>query len=619
MNKTDNLFLVEDFAQVDDLLRRNMRDEGEWIALGPGAMYALERKGIPYKIPEDFCSNEELEQLCLSSHEKCEKFCNYIDGILFKKHPDFKKWRIHPMLFFIDSVIRLTDIIKSRIMQLSKILKVYPERTIWIYKAPHYPWEEFDLCFSGKETLWGNILALSGWNCRIEFLLPPGEKAFQYIKKILKYPMQKLFNLYNLTSLWRLKGLKGIIRAIKKKHRGILFYGSLYEWKFIVPLLAKEKVKIIFTGPKKFKSNTSKIKHREEGSIEDLVMKNPGLMSLFEVSGISFYSLVKERLNWIFKGSFTQCHNIISRCKEIIKCYNIKAVCTGNTYTFTDHVVQQAFRYFCVPVIHWQHGFMFAKNGRINQLNEFNDMMTSDVLFTYGEASTCAHQLYINKFPVKVISIGSPSVDKIYEKNRGRKEVFRKKLLYVTTGYYQNRWYCGFSPPYSDRYLFNDQLTIMTGLENIAKRYNVEVTVKLLPEMSLYSQFKNDFTSLFRIVKSMPKFAELFSANHIIVIDSPTTTVLESVATKKPVFILLRNIQYPQGSRTLLEKRAVCEDTAQELINKIQQYVEQRTYSADVGNDEYLRTHGNHLCDGKSVQRALKRTLEIIYKPIPIV
>ena len=159
----------------------------------------------------------------------------------------------------------------------------------------------------------------------------------------------------------------------------------------------------------------------------------------------------------------------------------------------------------------------------------------------------------------------------------------------------------------------------MTGLENIAKRYNVEVTVKLLPEMSLYSQFKNDFTSLFRIVKSMPKFAELFSANHIIVIDSPTTTVLESVATKKPVFILLRNIQYPQGSRTLLEKRAVCEDTAQELINKIQQYVEQRTYSADVGNDEYLRTHGNHLCDGKSVQRALKRTLEIIYKPIPIV
>ena len=60
MNKIPNLFLVEHFSHVDDLLKRNMRNHGQWVALGPGAMYALKREGISYKIPEDFCSNEEM-------------------------------------------------------------------------------------------------------------------------------------------------------------------------------------------------------------------------------------------------------------------------------------------------------------------------------------------------------------------------------------------------------------------------------------------------------------------------------------------------------------------------------------------------------------------------------
>ena len=62
----------------------------------------------------------------------------------------------------------------------------------------------------------------------------------------------------------------------------------------------------------------------------------------------------------------------------------------------------------------------------------------------------------------------------------------------------------------------------------------------------------------------------------------------------------------------MLEKRAVCADTVQDLINKIQQYIEYGMYPADVDDDEYLRTHGNHLNDGNSAQRALKKVSEII-------
>lgn len=627
MSKKDNLFLVEDFVHVDDLLRRNMRDNGEWIALGPGAMYALERKGIPYKIPEDFCSNEELEQLCRDSHEKCESFCDYIDHILFKKYPDLKKWRVHPFLFYMDSITKFVDTIGTRILQLNKILHVYPKHKVWIHKTPHYPWREFDLWFSNKEKLWGDILSLKGWNCQIEFLKVSWSgyhlsfwrnkdvlfvKFFFDIIRTVKKTMLKSFVLYNVASYLKLTGIKGLIRGIRKKPMGILFYGYLCEWKWLIQLLINKNRQIIFTGPEKFKVNTSGKKGKEEKGNESLITKDAYIMSLFTVDGILFFPLLKERLTWIFENSFIQCQNIISLCKKIIRRYNVQAVFTANTATFTDHVVKQAFRYFHIPVIHWQHGFMFAQNGRINQLNEFNDMMTSDVLFTYGEASTRAHKLYINRFPVKVISMGSPSLDTIYEESRKRKEIFRKRLLYVTTGYYQNYWYYGFSPPFSDRYLLRDQLSIMAYLKNIVKEEDVKVTVKLWPGMLLSKQFKSDFASLFRVVEYRPKFAGLFSANHIIVIDSPTTTALQAVATRKPVFILLRHIQYPEYSRKLLERRAVCADTVGELINKIQQYIEHGMYPADVNDDEYLRTHGNHLNDGNSAQRALKKVFKII-------
>ncbi|MCK4532956.1 hypothetical protein KAU39_04160, partial [bacterium] len=89
-------------------------------------------------------------------------------------------------------------------------------------------------------------------------------------------------------------------------------------------------------------------------------------------------------------------------------------------------------------------------------------------------------------------------------------------------------------------------------------------------------------------------------------------SALQAVATRKPVFILLRHIQYPEYSRKLLERRAVCADTVGELINKIQQYIEHGMYPADVNDDEYLRTHGNHLNDGNSAQRALKKVFKII-------
>jgi hypothetical protein len=628
MSQTHNLFLVEHSSHVDDLLRRNVRNQGEWIALGTGAMYALKKEGIPYKIPEDFCNNEEMGKLCFSYHDKLEKFCNCMDEIFYDKYPELRVWGIHPFLFHVFDLTKLVDAMVSRIFQLRTILNAYPNYKLWVHRASFYPWGEYDISFSNKETLWGHILSLLGWNRDIEFLEEPKAAILYSLPKrlllklkkiqgcllqIVKEFINKTFILNNCVTNLRLIDTKRLLSLVKRKSRDILLlHGGFYNWRWVVPLLWDKQWGVIFTNDEMFKGDSIRGGQAACHYLDDFVRGNPDVSYLFETCGISFYSLLRERLAWILENSFPQCKNIIARCEEVIRRYNVKAVLTSNTPAFTGHALAQACRHFHLQVIRWQHGFMVAQNGRINQLNEYNDVMTSDVVFTFGQAVTKAHELYIHKFPAKVISIGSSSLDKIREIRKKGKEISKRTILYVTTSYYRNRWYCGFSPPFSDRYLLKDQMMIMDSLKQIVNNYEAKVTVKLPRASFSVLPLANEFSLIFRVVVVSPNFIQLMYENNIIIIDAPTTTVLEAVATKKPVFVLMNHIRYPDIARILLQKRAVCADSVEELMSQLQCYIEQGIYAADVDNDEYLREYGNYLNDGKSAQRALNKVLEIV-------
>lgn len=625
MHKTRNLFLVEHYTHVKNLLRMNMRDKGEWIALGPGAMAAFREEGILYKIPEDFYSNEEMGALCLAHHDKLEKFCNYIDEHLNNKHPELKKWGIRPFLFHMFPLTMLIDSMVSRIFQLRNILNAYPGCKVWVYRTPYYLWGMFDIDFSNREALWGHIFSLPGWDHEVKFLEEP--KAIMAAFSLRKTLVKIKNSLFQITKefIKSFPSLNNIVFNIKsgafkrlaswpRRNRGtfMLVHGGIYDWKHTLSLLQEKGYGTFFANNRLFKPKTPNKGKVSTEHLENLIKSEAGLMSVFEVCGISFYPLLKERLAWVFEGSFSGYKSIIPRFEKIIRDYNIKAIFTANTPTFMAHAQKQIARYFQVPVIHWQHGFMFAKNGRITQLNEFNDMMTSDVVFTFGEESARAHELHIDKFPAKVISIGSSSLDKIWEKNKKIKEKFKKTILYVTTNYSHNWWYNGFYPPFSDRYLLKDQLMILELLRQMTYKYNTRVTVKLPKESAFNSRFIDEFSSSFRMVVDEASFVELMDKNHIIIIDSPTTTTLEAVATKKPVFVLMKHVGYSDSARKALERRAICTDTSHGLIGVVERYLDHGAYHADVNNDEFLRLWGTYLNDGESDRRAVGEVLKII-------
>ncbi len=118
----ENLLLAEHDYQVQDFISRGLHINGEWIALGPGAMWTLDKKGIKYQIPEDFYKEEELEKTCLKVHEKIENYCREIDSVIHQEYPEIKESGISPFLFNIYQLTIIFDGLVSRIFQLKSIL-----------------------------------------------------------------------------------------------------------------------------------------------------------------------------------------------------------------------------------------------------------------------------------------------------------------------------------------------------------------------------------------------------------------------------------------------------------------------------------------------------------------
>jgi len=92
----------------------------------------------------------------------------------------------------------------------------------------------------------------------------------------------------------------------------------------------------------------------------------------------------------------------------------------------------------------------------------------------------------------------------------------------------------------------------------------------------------------------------------IVIIESPTTTLLQAIATGLPVFVLTSIITPPRADLPLLMKRAVCAENAEELMDKLEEYLKTGHYPADINSREYLKLHGTHLDDGEGHLRALK-------------
>ncbi len=179
--------------------------------------------------------------------------------------------------------------------------------------------------------------------------------------------------------------------------------------------------------------------------------------------------------------------------------------------------------------------------------------------------------------------------------------------MYATTSYTVNDWYLGFSQPFSDRQFYLDQLRIIEGLEDLARQFGWQVTVKLHPTTEHEEPPWADGVRVrghLDVVRGSPSFSELLRLADTVVLDFGSTTLFQALAAGSRVFVLLRYVRFPQDAEARLRERATACHDAESLVRALAR-------SAD-GHDDgglqsaaFLAAYGTHLDDGRSAQRAI--------------
>ncbi|KJR99413.1 MAG: hypothetical protein VR68_09270 [Peptococcaceae bacterium BRH_c4a] len=605
----DKLFLAEHGWQVEDIMKRNMGD-GCWIALGPSAMWQLEKSGVEYSIPEDFYEVNELESLCTENHSMVENLCREMDDLIHAGDLKLKEQKLRPFMFHFFPLMILFDGIKSRIFMLQKVLGQFPRQQGVIHKSSFYPFGAFGICFSKNENLWSLILGLNGWDRDIVFLPgePPENEGSLKVKTLgrLKQIAKKNISLSTFLRYFSKKNYRSLLATLNffSNKGNIILNSDQNEFSSIMEKLNARGYGIFYLDADFADAGQHGAKSGLLGRLEIRQF----FMSYFDYQGINFYPLLRERFEYLLGEVPCNFISLSERVEKTIKKLRVKALLNYGSPRATMHTFNQVVRNVGIPVITWQHGMVGDSNGKPTQFFGLTDQITSDISLVFGNQ---VEKLYKNCWATaRVITVGSSRIDKL-QINKDKKETFLKEktILYATTSYYGNNWYCGI-PGFNDRTFYLDQMKIMDILGRISA--NNKILVKLHPgnQPPWIETYQDSERIAFITVK--PSFEELLLKSDVVILDLPSTVLLESVSSYLPVFVLLKHWRFSDQEHRLLSKRAVCHYSIDMLLESILLFMETGDYPAYIEDREFIKSYATHLDDELSGERAFRVVMDAI-------
>jgi len=628
-----NIYLVEHADQAGEILDLNHETQGKWIALGPSAMHYLSKRDIPYSIPEDYCSRETVENVCLSQYKRLDGVCRELDERLWEKDPFLEEWGIRPFGFYLWQLSQLMDGLVSRTKQLEKILEVFRDAHYFVHLGPPQCWGVFGIGFSPKETLWGRILSQPGWDLHLHFL-PQREdnierKQFQntsdysslmfmikkrlgylthgglIIRSLLKSLQREYIN--NIRNIWN-------NQFFKRKGTAIVMLNSEYEWASILPILMQEQYPVYFLSEEGLiHHNPFEVLYKAEANCTNSCWEL--FIQSFGPSSINYVEVIRDRFDYIVKNSSAIARRVINYLEHYSASIKLRTMITSSGSNFICAVAKQFCRKKNIKVLCWQYGATWH-NEKITQRSDLLNLLACDKMLLAGDsvksayhASTVAQEEHC-----ELVSVGMPSLTALSAISI-RQENKLVRLLWPFGGYYGNGWYCGFSPPHNDRIYYQEQMVILKKIEDLLTKHpRLSVTIKLYPNSYLNENppWVDDLVSYERIkiIYDQHNFVDLLGQHNVVIIDSPTTTLLQAVATKLPVFVLMSVIRWSDEAIKRLRRRASVAAKADDLMTSFEDYVQDGTYKGETGDQDFLEKYGIHNND------AMDRALSIVRRSL---
>ena len=643
--KTKTLVLLEHEEQVKNCLKWFDEIKGQKIiiALSPFAMYELDKHNIPYRIPEDYYEPKELYQMCSDNFKRIKELCGIIDDCVQKALPVLKKLGISPALFSIFSLKIIYDATAIRLFQLLKIIKTEEPNVVFVYDSKDYPFENnkgIYLIFDNRESIYARLLKLQGWKKPVvmfPLVSEPGSsstKTDKYIKifKLKNKIFRWMWNnpqLYDFVTALRTRGMKGFINKINLYIRGdmpVLLLGG-YDWNEcdedfnfvrIGPILKMPTYQEDFL----IEPNTPEIQQKDLSTAWEKLRMDVEFRQFFIFGGVDFFNLLKDRFQYLIEVLPVTSYNAYYETGRVLKKKKIRAVLTSTFTTCVDHSISRAARDLCVPVINWQHG----SYGYYEHLTmAYIDTVSSDFHLVWGDQVAKHITKTVKELKTQLIPVGSTILDNLHReaylntaKGSLKSNSEKKVILYAITNLYQNVGYVSFFPPFSDNHFWQTQEAILDVLGRHSG-YNViikfhPVTFCRDPPMRLLAR-KNEFKH-FRFVKYTPPYVDLLPKTDVIVLDFPSTTLLQSLTTSKPIFVYTGHLQLDDDMLTLLKRRAYCYKELKDLLQDLDTFLKHGEIDAkvDLNDKEFLKACGMYQLDGKSGSRVAHVVKKVIMR-----
>jgi len=600
------LILVEDEKEVKVFHKKfGKSEEFKWIALSPFAIPELEKLKINYDVINNYYGAEErwngMKEI---SYKRVDELIEFVDNFIKDNIQEFKNIDVlncykHQLIILFDGIIGCIFMLKSLCERLKPA-------QIYISKREPQPFSRYGYLFNQNDTLWANCLSLKSWLPEIDFtyLKEIQNKDILKEKISLKSFLKKNPVFSRLIKEYRTFqkcGIKNYLKRFFLKRR-ILLLLSGYEWEYTILLFLKNNLKVktkCVDDLRKAKPEDSFFS--KDGTFLNKLRQRNEYKEKFVFESINFYPLLKSRMGKMICEGITKGISIYNEAEKYIQNFRPKAVLFAIAPYPEYWFFLQSFKKNEIPIICWQHGSEGFYNNRGTPETE---LLYTNYFFSYGKGVTESYLQFKKEYNFQSVSIGSSTMDSIADVNKSK-----EYIAYVTTNYYQNNLYFSVFPDYLDIKIYHTQKGIVHYLETLQ---NEKIIFKVHPNLFYkIPPFKIKKQNV-KMIRNEKSFTEILPDCKLIIIDFPSTVFLQSAVTDKPIFVLTNLIKLKQEALILMEKRAVCAETPEELINELDDYLKTGNYPADVNNREFIKKYGTYLDDGKSAERAVNKVLEII-------
>ncbi len=597
------------------------------IALTPEAVCQCHLMGISYYKIEDFY---DVTVLCDADEPMIEtqkQWSDLVDQFICNAIPEFKEYGFRPAGHYFFLLKLLIDMLYQAVMGLSHLLLIAGKRKIICFASDTEDDVQDNLFFNDSVFRLALPLCAAKYNTEVVLLRSQDKSSLNtqtnsisitrysnarnYAKMIL--PGSAIRFLRNIrhgdfNDLRRFLGSQEAVPAI--------VYDGYYDIDPVIALARKDGLTVA-TVKEFFACLDSKP--------ESCVKMIDGLMDvwqqlksqiffleIFQWLGVDLSSVAESRLrHWWFKIVPKMWQSLLQARLQLQR-KRAGVIAMAVPWEPEDYGILQAARSLGIPTVTFQHGGFIGYCE--DTMLDMTDLRNADFRIVYGEGTRDYHQQRARSRlapDAEVIAVGSSRLDSLREASPRAKKIRNKMrfrpseqlVVYVPQVLPFNWYMC------RENYLAAPYAELLLKVADIIsqnKRHKF-----------LYKPFPGSPDPVAAIIeKNCPRctvvtdipVTDLLQAGDAIIIDLPSTALLEALLSKKPILVFSdrRFLAFDPLARQMLEKRCIVTETADDFLNQLEALVNQQEFR-DLENPDrdFLKAFGTHLDDGFSARRSL--------------